>query len=82
MTNDSNNVIEEDGKLWPEHEEEAQRRGADNRKSSSPAAALVKTKSSLTFQLHPKQPVAFRSEATEILYRGAAGGGGKRPHAP
>ena len=31
MTNDSNNVIElfEDGKLWREHEEEAQRRGAE-----------------------------------------------------
>jgi hypothetical protein len=49
-----------------------------NRKSSSPAAALVMTKSSLTFQLHPKQLVAFRSKATEILYRGAAGGG--KPH--
>jgi hypothetical protein len=24
---------------------------------------------------HPKQLVAFRSKATEILYRGAAGGG-------
>ena len=36
------------------------------------------TKSSLTFQLHPKQLVAFRSKATEILYRGAAGGG--KPH--
>jgi hypothetical protein len=37
-----------------------------NRKSSSPAAALARTKSSLTFQLHPKQLVAFRSKATEI----------------
>jgi hypothetical protein len=32
----------------------------------------------LTFRLHPKQLVAFRSKATEILYRGAAGGG--KPH--
>src|SRR6266436_3991764 len=44
-------------------------------KSSSPAAALVRSRSSLTFRLHPKQLVAFRSKATEILYRGAAGGG-------
>jgi hypothetical protein len=29
-------------------------------------------------RLHPKQLVAFRSKATEILYRGAAGGG--KPH--
>lgn len=28
-----------------------------------------------TFNLHPKQGVAFTSEATEILYGGAAGGG-------
>jgi hypothetical protein len=41
-----------------------------NRKSSCPAAALVMTTSSLTFQLHPKQLVAFRSKATEIPYRG------------
>ena len=32
----------------------------------------------MTFRLHPKQLVAFRSKATEILYRGAAGGG--NPH--
>src|SRR5207247_8852249 len=47
-------------------------------KSSSPAAALVTTKDTLTFRLHPKQLIAFRSKATEILYRGAAGGG--KPH--
>src|SRR5258706_15571812 len=50
-------------------------------KSSSPAAALVTTKDTLTFRLHPKQLIAFRSKATEILYRGAAGGG-KPPHPP
>jgi len=38
----------------------------------------VTTKDTLTFQLHPKQLVAIRSKATEILYRGAAGGG--KPH--
>jgi hypothetical protein len=32
----------------------------------------------LTFRLHPKQLIAFRSKATEILYGGAAGGG--NPH--
>src|SRR5262249_54267869 len=32
----------------------------------------------IEFRLHPKQLVAFRSKATEILYRGAAGGG--KPH--
>jgi hypothetical protein len=32
----------------------------------------------MTFRLHPKQLAAFRSKATEILYRGAAGGG--NPH--
>jgi hypothetical protein len=53
----------------------AQAAATSNRKSSSPAAALVRTKSSLTFQLHPKQLVAFRSKATEVLYGGAAGGG-------
>src|SRR5256885_12515469 len=47
-------------------------------KSSFSAAALVTTKDTLTFRLHPKQLVAFRSKATEILYRGAAGGG--KPH--
>jgi hypothetical protein len=49
-----------------------------NRKSSFSAAALVTTKDTLTFRMHPKQLIAFRSEATEILYRGAAGGG--NPH--
>lgn len=29
----------------------------------------------LNFELHPKQSVAFHSDATEILYGGAAGGG-------
>jgi len=38
----------------------------------------VTTKDTLTFRLHPKQLVALRSKATEILYRGAAGGG--KPH--
>src|SRR2546425_4650668 len=47
-------------------------------KSSSPAAALVRSRNTLTFRLHPKQLIAFRSKATEILYRGAAGGG--KPH--
>src|SRR5438876_6441526 len=47
-------------------------------KSSSDAAALVRTKDTLSFKLHPKQLVAFRSNATEILYRGPAGGG--EPH--
>src|SRR5438876_5342900 len=51
----------------------AQAASTSNRKSSSPAAALVRTKSSLSFQLHPKQLVALRSKATEILYGGAAG---------
>ena len=32
----------------------------------------------MTFVLHPKQLIALRSKATEILYRGAAGGG--KPH--
>src|SRR2546421_1929815 len=49
-------------------------------KSSSPAAALVRSRNTLTFRLHPKQLIAFRSKATEILYRGAAGGG--KPHLP
>jgi hypothetical protein len=48
-----------------------------NRKSSSSAAA-VRARNLLTFVLHPKQLVAFRSKTTEILYRGAAGGG--KPH--
>jgi hypothetical protein len=47
-------------------------------KSSFSAAALVTTKDTLTFRLHPKQLVALRSKATEILYGGAAGGG--KPH--
>src|SRR5258707_15730050 len=47
-------------------------------KSSFSAAALVRSRNTLTFRLHPKQLVAFRSKATEILYRGAAGGG--KPH--
>ena len=47
-------------------------------KSSFSAAALVTTKDTLTFRLHPKQLVAFRSKATENPYRGAAGGG--KPH--
>jgi hypothetical protein len=38
----------------------------------------VTTKDTLTFRLHPKQLIAFRSKATEILYGGAAGGG--NPH--
>jgi hypothetical protein len=38
----------------------------------------VRTKDTLSFKLHPKQLVAFRSKATEILYRGPAGGG--NPH--
>ena len=32
----------------------------------------------MTFRLHPKQLIAFSSKATEILYRGPAGGG--NPH--
>ena len=56
----------------------AQAAATSNRKSSFSAAALVTTKDTLTFRLHPKQLVAFRSKATEILYRGAAGGG--KPH--
>ena len=36
------------------------------------------TKDTLTFRPHPKQAIAFFSKATEILYRGAAGGG--KPH--
>jgi hypothetical protein len=32
----------------------------------------------ISFRLHPKQLIAFRSKATEILYRGPAGGG--KPH--
>jgi hypothetical protein len=56
----------------------AQAAATSNRKSSFSAAALVTTKDTLTFQLHPKQLVALRSKATEILYRGAAGGG--KPH--
>ncbi len=45
-----------------------------NRKSSFSAAALVRTRDTLSFMLHPKQLAAFRSEATEIPYGGAAGG--------
>src|SRR5205807_4582229 len=56
----------------------AQAAATSNRKSSFSAAALVTTKDTLTFRLHPKQLVAFRSKATEILYRGAAPGG--KPH--
>src|SRR6266436_556950 len=56
----------------------AQAAATSSHKSSSPAAALVRTKDTLSFMLHPKQLVAFRSKATEILYRGAAGGG--KPH--
>ena len=56
----------------------AQAAATSNRKSSFSAAALVTTKDTLTFRLHPKQLVALRSKATEILYRGAAGGG--KPH--
>jgi hypothetical protein len=52
----------------------AQAAATSNRKSSFSAAALVTTKDTLTFRLHPKQLVAFRSKATEILYRGAAVG--------
>src|SRR5258707_14633144 len=48
-------------------------------KSSFSAAALVRSRNTLTFRLHPKQLVAFRSKATEILYRGAAGGGKAHP---
>src|SRR5262249_6724683 len=51
-------------------------------KSSSPAAALVRIRNTLTFRLHPKQLIAFRSKATEILYRGAAGGGKPHPMRP
>src|SRR5260221_2498008 len=56
----------------------AQAASTSSHKSSSPAAALVRSGNTLTFRLHPKQLVAFRSKATEILYRGAAGGG--KPH--
>jgi len=56
----------------------AQAAATSNRKSSFSAAALVTTKDTLTFRLHPKQLAAFRSKATEILYRGPAGGG--NPH--
>ena len=42
-------------------------------KSSSSAAAM-RGKDSLTFVLHPKQLVALRSKATEVLYGGAGGG--------
>src|SRR5262245_32265527 len=45
-------------------------------KSSSNAAAM-RGKDSLTFVLHPKQLVALRSKATEILYGDA--NRGKRP---
>src|SRR5262249_61977406 len=53
-----------------------------NRKSSFSAAALVTTKDSLSFMLHPKQLVALRSNATEILYRGPAGGRAPGPPRP
>src|SRR6266446_1747125 len=53
----------------------AQAASTSSHKSSSPAAALVRSRNTLTFRLHPKQLVAFRSKATEIPYRGAAGGG-------
>src|SRR2546426_7626530 len=56
----------------------AQAASTSSHKSSSPAAALVRSRNTLTFRLHPKQLIAFRSKATEILYRGAAGGG--KPH--
>ena len=56
----------------------AQAAATSNRKSSFSAAALVTTKDTLSFMLHPKQLVALRSNATEILYRGPAGGG--NPH--
>src|SRR6266567_8592863 len=56
----------------------AQAASTSSHKSSFSAAALVTTKDTLTFRLHPKQLVAFRSKATEIPYRGAAGGG--KPH--
>src|SRR6266446_3309014 len=56
----------------------AQAAATSNRKSSFSAAALLRSRNTLTFRLHPKQLVAFRSKATEILYRGAAGGG--KPH--
>src|SRR5262245_47822687 len=42
-----------------------------NRKSSFSAAALVRSRNTLTFRLHPKQLVALRSKATEILFGGA-----------
>src|SRR5437660_12394518 len=53
----------------------AQAAATSNRKSSFSAVVLVTTKDTLTFRLHPKQLVAFRSKATEVLYGGAAGGG-------
>src|SRR6266478_8342652 len=56
----------------------AQAASTSSHKSSSLAAALVRSRNTLTFLLHPKQLIAFRSKATEILYRGAAGGG--KPH--
>lgn len=40
-----------------------------------PAAEVSAADAELDLELHPKQELAFNSEATEILYGGAAGGG-------
>jgi len=59
-------------KKYSDHIRTMSKAGASisNRKSSSTAAAM-REKDSLTFVLHPKQLVALRSKATEILYGGA-----------
>src|SRR5215472_1062613 len=52
-----------------------------SRKSSFSAAAVVRTRDTLSLMLHPKQLAAFRSKATEILQlEGVYFGMWKRQH--
>src|SRR5438552_17143528 len=56
----------------------AQAAATSNRKSSFSAAALVTTKDTLTFRLHPKQLVAFRCRSVGLGDRSTAGVDGDR----
>ena len=77
--------------LAPARRERPRRRAAEERDvkggtnvtcspKSSFSAAAMRRKDSLTFVLHPKQLMAFRSKAAEGLYGGANRGSRPKPN--